>query len=443
MLINSPVKPLKLEKTVAGNAPMGEMDAVAAKEALWRTGDYTPPFGKINPLPERDLLSGIRHFQTRNGLKPDGEMQPGGPTERLLRAAIGQSPDRLTADALRRQPLTGSIGAGGHNRPRDRQTLKTMLTLTGQFDPKSPPEDEGFYLSAAIRNLQSEFNLPRSSTLSPGDETEKALRKSLDLHADGDPRDPYRKSLDKVKEEREQLAQAAGSSAASAGTTKAPRAPKRPQPSQSGVPTSAPPIPTYKDQFIDPSEWKDWYDTLEASGLSENQKTVFREIFAAEGGLARDGDTVAGITRNTIDITTDQTNISKGTLPKDLTDEERILVYEAFLNRKEYFGSVQGIERLDELDDSKAAAALADTLFRHGSGEGTRIIQGAINETAEQVGLPVEVDIDGRFGSRTFMMFKRMANADNTKNVLLDNIAKNRTARKPDEPDRANHFTFQ
>jgi len=40
-------------------------------------------------------------------------------------------------------------------------------------------------------------------------------------------------------------------------------------------------------------------------------------------------------------------------------------------------------------------------------------------------------------------MFKRMANADNTKNVLLDNIAKNRTARKPDEPDRANHFTFQ
>lgn len=194
MLINPSTKPLHLKQTVAGNAPMVESDAVAAKEALWRTGDYTPPFGQINALPENELIAGIRTFQNRNGLREDGEMKPGGPTERLLRASIGQG-NRAPADAVRRNRLTGSVGAAGRNNSKDKTTLKNMLILTGQFDPDSPAEDEDFYLAAAIRNLQSEFGLPRTSTLTPGDEAETALRKTLALHADGDPRDPYKTPL--------------------------------------------------------------------------------------------------------------------------------------------------------------------------------------------------------------------------------------------------------
>ncbi len=418
---------------------MAEPDAFSVKQALWRTGDYTPPFGQINGLPEKELITGIRAFQNRNGLRADGEMKPGGPTERLLRASIGQS-DRDAADAVRRNGLTGSVGAEGRNDPADKKTLKTMLTLTGQFDPDSPPEDEDFYLAAAIRNLQSEYGLPRTSTLTPGDETEKVLRQALDRHADGDPRDPY-----KTPQQTVQVAQ----TAPSPNQPPSPRAPKRPAQQPAKInPGGRRPVGAYRKQAVSQDEADRYDQELEAQNLPPARQRAYWEFFVAEGGEASDGKTYAGITQSSINLVVDRTGIQKDTSPDSLTPEQRIKVLDALLGTKKdghSLAPVGGADALELVGDEEAAAALADTILGPIAGkERIEAIQEAINDVE-----PGAVKVDGLMGKQTFGAYSRLAVNPDTKPLLLDALADRRAEKVSNDKNheglkkRFDHFRFR
>ncbi|MCC7168514.1 MAG: peptidoglycan-binding protein [Rhodospirillales bacterium] len=69
-------------------------DIVDTKQALYRLGYYRPQVGNIlGDWVDREMFGGIRKFQEDHGLKVDGIMRPGGPTETAInrRLAVAMS----------------------------------------------------------------------------------------------------------------------------------------------------------------------------------------------------------------------------------------------------------------------------------------------------------------------------------------------------------------
>ena len=94
---------------------------------------------------------------------------------------------------------------------------------------------------------------------------------------------------------------------------------------------------------------------------------------------------------------------------------------------------------MDQIGNIKAATALADTVFRFGTGDGAMIIQRAIDEVT-----PGAIkSIDGRMGPETLTAFTKLASNPATLGKLLDAIARFRGEKIPGrEVDRNNHFRF-
>ena len=94
---------------------------------------------------------------------------------------------------------------------------------------------------------------------------------------------------------------------------------------------------------------------------------------------------------------------------------------------------------MDRIGNIKAATALADTVFRFGTGGGARIVQQAINEIA-----PGTIKaIDGKMGPETLTAFTRLASNPSTLARLLDEISRTRTREtRGAERDRNDHFRF-
>lgn len=59
-------------------------DVLRTKTALAQTGDYKVPDFGITDIPDMGMIDGLKKFQQKNGLKVDGIMKPGGPTEAKL-----------------------------------------------------------------------------------------------------------------------------------------------------------------------------------------------------------------------------------------------------------------------------------------------------------------------------------------------------------------------
>jgi hypothetical protein len=195
--------------------------------------------------------------------------------------------------------------------------------------------------------------------------------------------------------------------------------------------TPIPPKPAYKKDVVSDSTWRDWIGALAKAGFSDTQRRVYQEIFAAEGGNTPDGERVSGIGPKTI-----KDLIAKKALPRtmsdlnpsDLTADQKVTVYRAYLENA--FRHVTGKNTaLDRIGDDQAAAALADTLFRHGGGKpGNRIVQNAINDV-----VPGRVAVDGVLGNDTLAAYGELAREPATKRALLDALADRRREALKDE----------
>ncbi len=74
---------LGLADVVARNAPVGPGDVRRTKNALARSGFLSREIAG-GDFPSEGMFAGLKSFQRANGLREDGAMKPGGPTERLL-----------------------------------------------------------------------------------------------------------------------------------------------------------------------------------------------------------------------------------------------------------------------------------------------------------------------------------------------------------------------
>ena len=79
-------KRYRLNSTIGPSYNVKDDDVLAIKTALDNIGYYKKPDWGITAVPDVDLFSGIEKFQADNGLKKDGVIKPGGPTEIELAA---------------------------------------------------------------------------------------------------------------------------------------------------------------------------------------------------------------------------------------------------------------------------------------------------------------------------------------------------------------------
>ncbi|WP_417519170.1 hypothetical protein [Minwuia sp.] len=83
------------------------------------------------------MHDGLKAFQEREGLDPDGWIRPGGPTERTLNAALFEQSDD-SGDGLAGTRVSASVGSGGANRPDDVKRAKSALGGLGLYPAPGP-----------------------------------------------------------------------------------------------------------------------------------------------------------------------------------------------------------------------------------------------------------------------------------------------------------------
>ncbi|WP_417795616.1 peptidoglycan-binding domain-containing protein [Terasakiella pusilla] len=70
--------------TISQSSNIKPDDVLKTKSALNAVGRYEVPDFGITDVPDRGMIDGLKDFQANNGLKIDGIMKPGGPTETAL-----------------------------------------------------------------------------------------------------------------------------------------------------------------------------------------------------------------------------------------------------------------------------------------------------------------------------------------------------------------------
>ncbi|CCG42730.1 hypothetical protein [Magnetospirillum molischianum] len=195
---------------------------------------------------------------------------------------------------------------------------------------------------------------------------------------------------------------------------------------------------TFKSQ---PGAWVGFNTSVgKLPGAGDNEKFVYGQIYAAEGGNAVDPASGAssGITRQTL---IDAQNagavpgLDKVRQPKDLTADQRAGIMRWYFDNS--LRKVGGSAALETVGDPQTAAALADTLYRHGSTGGANLIRAAIS------GVDGNADIQksGSVDSATFSAVTKLAANPESRDKLLNKLADLRDAATHGyEADRIDHY---
>lgn len=141
-----------------------------------------------------------------------------------------------------------------------------------------------------------------------------------------------------------------------------------------------------------PATWESMVLALEKADLGPNRVFAYANVFAAEGGVLKDpkGTASSGITTPTLRqaqaAAPSGSSLKNVKVPSDLTFDQRVQVYDYYFDKA--LARVGGAIALDGIPDKQVAAAVADTLFRHGPEGGTFLLEQAINTVRWSVGLP-------------------------------------------------------
>jgi peptidoglycan hydrolase-like protein with peptidoglycan-binding domain len=396
-------------------------DVIRIRKALNETGHGASP-PEPSGVYDPSVQDSIESFQRDFGLKTDAIVEPGGPTERTIGLAL----------AARR-----GDGATGQAHLRDGFKALQGADITFRTDPR------GDSRSGAFRNADGALVSSQQMDAVLGNPAQTPSRQ--DREGEGPDR------------------------AAPANIAQTSPSPQAPQPKsdpnqkqgtgQSNIPPSAVaptspptktviPVPGYRRDVLQGQgrAWKKWNELVRQSPKSSPvEARAYGEIFAAEGGDRKDPSSSAasGITQGTLDELAGKgfvQGIKPGTPPRQLSLEQRAAVYRG------YFGfalsAVGGSAALSRIGNADAAAALADTLFRHGRTGGASIIQKAINGVSTNTN---KVKVAGPVGKETLDAYARLAVDPATRRALLDQLAQQRTAAVPkgQETERIDHFRFQ
>lgn len=157
-------------------------DVIRVKRRLSDSGYYETPSYGLTGYIDADTEEGLKHFQRDRGLKVDGYMAPGGPTERAL---IGR-PAKVAGNASERDgvlpgarppeipEIRTEIGDGRDNDPEDVRLVKAALKMIDLYDD-ADAHDPGPMITGGtvtgLQQLQKLAGLPDTGRIEPGDPT--------------------------------------------------------------------------------------------------------------------------------------------------------------------------------------------------------------------------------------------------------------------------------
>lgn len=204
--------PLQLNQPLGSSYPADEDDVRAVKSALLVVGEYPETADRESGYTDDALFDGLKRFQKKRGLHPDGIAKPGGPTETTLSAALadkalsrpqrraGKNGSRRPSQAARQKQsvfgIANGTGEGQVNRPHDVTGTKRALAWAGYYpkekaqNPKSTPDED---MRWGLWRFQQDFGLKQDGFMRPGGETAQALNTLITplvlqaVAAEGDP----------------------------------------------------------------------------------------------------------------------------------------------------------------------------------------------------------------------------------------------------------------
>ncbi len=159
----------KLSGPVGASVRVNREDTVRTKQVLQRLGFLTPPEGGLTAIPDDAMIDGIAAFQEESGIAKDGAMKPGGPTEKLIRAALFEQENGSDHQGKSAFQVGSSVGEGAANRPADVLAAKHALALADEIAEEDVNTDMASRtFSGAIDSFQGAFNLRRDGKIMPG-----------------------------------------------------------------------------------------------------------------------------------------------------------------------------------------------------------------------------------------------------------------------------------
>ncbi len=244
------------------------------------------------------------------------------------------------------------------------------------------------------------------------------------------------------------------------GTRPDPLAGKPPQADKLPKPKAPrPPIPNYGNgrKPVSADHWNTIHDVLDKNPkTSDTKKHVYRNVWAAEGGLKKDpsGSAVAGILDKTLADAKKNPKFADRLkdieTPSDLKDHPELVpdIYDAYFD--ENLKEIGGSAGLDKVGNKYAAAAMGDTVFRHGRYGGAKILRNAVDDVLESQGKePLKIDLSNGeelvVGEKILGGYSQLAKNPATLGPLLDAVAEGRKKDKTEKGDllRADYFRFE
>lgn len=160
-------------------------DVFATDNAMREAEIYNPP-APYNSGPARYLhepmVEAVENFQKVNGLKVDGYLNPGGPTERAINNQILGKPRGAGLLYEPVDPIRARVGNGMENRREDVRAIQRSRGALGLMPEDRFDDPPGFIderTDDALRSFQKRQGLRVDGWAGPGGETERALHEAL------------------------------------------------------------------------------------------------------------------------------------------------------------------------------------------------------------------------------------------------------------------------
>ncbi|WP_142849964.1 peptidoglycan-binding domain-containing protein [Telmatospirillum sp. J64-1] len=157
----------RLRRTIGTSYNVEPDDVLAAKNALTRLGHYQPLEWGLTPWPDNDMFKAIKDFQKKQGLKVDGLMRPGGPTEEKIARVLSSPMPPVSAEA---REASGKTLVSAMAAQQDGSSKISMPMPPRPLSPDDPDE-----------KLGAEFKIPPSVLAGAGKVGEVTLESMRSL----------------------------------------------------------------------------------------------------------------------------------------------------------------------------------------------------------------------------------------------------------------------
>ncbi|WP_417832427.1 hypothetical protein [Terasakiella sp.] len=155
-----------IDNTISQSSNIQPDDVLKTKTALSQTGHYQVPDFGLTDIPDMGMIDGLKGFQQDNGLKVDGVMKPGGPTETKLGETLAHqgigNMDLLEQSKPKTPKIDPLTGVEEIKMPKLKKPTKAQWDQVAEIQkPKQTP----WFQSPQIQPVEDEAHSANTRTM--------------------------------------------------------------------------------------------------------------------------------------------------------------------------------------------------------------------------------------------------------------------------------------